>query len=1273
MPTPVEDPKFNFPFETVKPSPIAKAVEDAYRKQNPDADPSRELPGMPPNFGEPVLPHVTTFQSIVSAASRVYRPSDEALRDSKENARFMRNDPTIMECVEQRQRSVALLDWHIEPDNEQDNTQKWLADELTSILNASPRFMQYRENLLHAIWFGRYAIAHRWRWKKIRGKMRVVLENWMPLHGDKLAYRYDQTTGDWNRTDIGIRVGAGFNIGDFVNHKWRVEKSHKVEATDLGLAYFLRPWERSLLAIHRHYVEDGEYEDPFSAGRVFGVGIRSRIYWCWYQKQEALAFLMEFLERSATGMEIWYYPWGSQEARDQTRKAAEERIGAGGNIVLVPRPIDGEMAYGVDRIEPSMGGADSLERIITEYFGHLIKRYILGQTLTSEAQSTGLGSGLAEVHLDTYMQIIKYDSTNLEETMTTDLLEPLLKYNFPQYADLPLKFRIDTEAPDVDGKLAAWEKAFNMGLELKSQDVMDLIGATKPLPSDDTLKNPQMDPEAMGGMGGMGGGMPGMEGGMPGGGMPGGEMPGGEMPPEGPAGQPPEPPPNATGINEDPFSDEIFEETDPVAEQQEQENVNDVMRELSKNGQIDPIKGEDSEREKVKLSRMQEAERLGFIGTGARIDSINADLYVLQYAKDRGFIPTGDSHQENIISALAYAGVERYQQSKWISFQGPQGGKGWQNTQSGEILYQDEKPDEGQAAEEQPGQPGQPGQPEQPEQEDPNFEKGSYNEKGFYEPSQDEIKRDMGSLGGKDVPEAGKNIYEIADSLNIKRGAMPQVTKENFGEFLDFLQRGGISVQEGSIPAKELKGTQQEINGGKVASMAEFLRTGGEFPATDAVLASSDGHILDGHHRGAAYRLATPDDSIDVVKVDMPIKQLLHHTQQFDKVGFAGVGKSEQGPEGGPVETPKPKPSEAKSESKGFESSLQQNYNPNNPQHVQAVQAMGLSANPGEASRQISSLVGAPDDADVSWQIVSGMKGINLSATATGPDGSYRTQRYLGVDSDGNKFISNVSMNVRRDLQGQGIGSTMLAKQAATAREQGISYIETEAIAEEADDQRRESSNRLNTSGYVVWAKLGYNAQLTPHQKEKIASDGICCPESIQDLMSEYGGEDAWRKHGYTFKGRFDLSAESLSSRVLDKYMQKKRALGQVPEIYQQELRGPEMAQPKGENHDLSEVELDLLDQVWKEIQAENNPPQEQFSLTGPKQPRTVEDVLRFARDTQTLGQLLDNGVEAEVIEQATERYHAASWLPDIGITKEPWEVTQADLDRLNEERPWEK
>lgn len=472
-----------------KPASILRQTWSGDRR---DTDPSQKVRGMPPNFGEGALPHVITFQGIISSVARVYRPSDEAIKDSYDNARFMRNSPDVMECVENRQRSTALLDWHLEPDDAKDATQVQLCEDLTAIVEQIPRFMQMRENLLHALWYGRYATQFRYRWKKVRGNMRLVIDRWLPVNGDKLVFRYDDGTMEHNPDQIGVRVGAGFTTGNSVAKQWHVERINKVEPTDYGLAYFFETWERSLLAIHRHMIEDGEYEDPRSAGKIHGVGIRSRIYWAWYQKQETLAFMMEFLERSASGMEIWYYPWGNPEAEAVTRKAAEERIGTGRNIILVPRPLGQEGDnYGVERIEPSMAGVDALQHVVTEYFGHMIKRYILGQTLTTEAESTGLGSNLASVHLDTFLQIVKYDATNLEETLTTDLIEPLKRYNFPKYADIPVKFRIDTESPDVEGKLKAWREAYEMGLKLKSQDVMDLIGAAKPDDSDETLQSPE--------------------------------------------------------------------------------------------------------------------------------------------------------------------------------------------------------------------------------------------------------------------------------------------------------------------------------------------------------------------------------------------------------------------------------------------------------------------------------------------------------------------------------------------------------------------------------------------------------------------------------------------------------------------------------------------------------------------------------------------------------------------------------------------------------------
>ncbi len=485
---------------------------DSNGKKDPRRiDPATGVPGASPNFGQFGFPHVLTFQATISTLSRTYRPSDEALRDSQDNARFMRNDLVIMECIEARQRAAALLNWHIEPPDEKDGSQKALAGTLTKIIASIPRFMQYRENCLNAVFFGRYAVANRWRWKQVGGAQRIVVDRWRPVHGDKLIWKYQPDDPRWDEDQVGVRVGLGYGSGNTIAGRWPVEKAAQVGITDQGMAYFLRSWERSLLTIHKHYIEDGEYEAAEYAGRIHGVGIRSRIYWTWYQKQETLAWLMEYLERSAGGFEVWFYPWGNDSAKKAVETAARERMSLGRNQLLVPKFLENDR-FGdwYDRIEPGMAGAEALKSIIVEYFGHLLKRYILGQTLTSESAGTGLGSNLADIHLATFLQIVKYDATNLEETLTSDLVDNLLRYNFPWAVGMPFRFKIDTESENSQEKLEAAERAYKMGLKIRAQDLYDLTGFTKPAPGEETLDQATQQPQP--GAGGLFGGPPGQAG-----------------------------------------------------------------------------------------------------------------------------------------------------------------------------------------------------------------------------------------------------------------------------------------------------------------------------------------------------------------------------------------------------------------------------------------------------------------------------------------------------------------------------------------------------------------------------------------------------------------------------------------------------------------------------------------------------------------------------------------------------------------------------------------
>lgn len=462
------------------------------------SDPSFDITGMPPNMGNFPLKHVDTFSGRASNFALAYLPSDEAIQHSWQNAKAMRNDVGIAECIEARQRCTALLDWHLEPENDSSHEQKELCAELTKIIERIPRFVEYRNNLMHAIWYGKYAIQNRYRWVSIEGRDRVMparvrdSAGWLPINGDKLVFRFDD--GDPLKADqLGIRVGAGYGIGgDFNGYK--VERA---EPTGQGLAYFLPDWQRDALCVHKHMIEDADWEDPRNAGTIHGVGIRSRIYWEWFQKQNALAFLMEYLERSAGGMEVWTYPAGDPTALANAKAAARERMGNGRNIIFFPKPLGeaGDM-YDVRIIEAGMAGIESLKDILITYFGHRIKRYILGQTLSTEAEATGLGSGVADLHLDSLLQIVKYDATNLEETLTYDLVRNLKNWNFPWARGIHVRFVIDTESPEVEKKLQAWMQAWQMGAKLKASDVMELIGASPPGPDDEVLQQPQQ----MGGM-----------------------------------------------------------------------------------------------------------------------------------------------------------------------------------------------------------------------------------------------------------------------------------------------------------------------------------------------------------------------------------------------------------------------------------------------------------------------------------------------------------------------------------------------------------------------------------------------------------------------------------------------------------------------------------------------------------------------------------------------------------------------------------------------------
>ena len=442
--------------------------------------PKPQNPGnLPPGGGQFVLPHVATFSQIVNMASKTYRWTfDEALRHSSVNTLAMRRDLVIMDALRSRQIPVVQLPWHLEADDDQDNKQVEAVKGLSRIIEEIHNFQDYKRQLMEAIWYGRYAVQNLYRWDFSTGKRRMIVGDYQPINGDKLVFRH----------------GGGMGV---LVHPAQYDGPTYI--TDRSRAHFFTPEEREQLVVHKHEPEDADFFEGELAGAIHGVGIRSRVYWIWWLRSQIMTFLMDYLERvGAGGFTIYFFESGNPESLREVRGAAEEQWR--NNAILFPRYREGTAGGpGIQRVEPSMAGANLLESLVVNYFDNVIRRFILGQSLTSEAQGTGLGSGLADLHADTFNRIVKYDAIALQETLTRDLVSVLCKYNYP---GIPCpRFIFDVDKPNAQAVLQAAQAFFEMGGAIDEDELRGIIGLAKPVPGHAILAQAQpMQPQGVGAM-----------------------------------------------------------------------------------------------------------------------------------------------------------------------------------------------------------------------------------------------------------------------------------------------------------------------------------------------------------------------------------------------------------------------------------------------------------------------------------------------------------------------------------------------------------------------------------------------------------------------------------------------------------------------------------------------------------------------------------------------------------------------------------------------------
>lgn len=453
---------------------------------------ARRYPNLP-GGGEPIIEAFEMYVARYQSTTQDYLNPDVAYQMDRQLQRAMIQDPVVMEPLEGRMLPVSLLDWVIKPEDENDAEQKAAAKIVESIIRNIPSFLKLKKALMWGLWYGRYGVELRFAWDRDPGKTYgdrlkeikegkpdklLTVAGWTPVHGDKI--KMHQATGDF---------GVYVNTGEFQRNP-NLGRGHEANV------YWIRGTVRDRWIVHRHEILDGDFFEPEKAGSISGVGLRERVWWPWWFKQQALGWMMNWMERLGMGFTIWYFDEDNAESEAKVREAATRY--RGDTQITFPRGRDGSRGSGIDRIEASTAGGQFVIQVIDDYFGGQIKIMIAGQTLTSETGPTGLGSNVAEKHADTKELFLRFDAANLDETLTTYLVSVIQRWCFPKLRG-KLRYESVIQKQDPEAVMNAADKLFNWGAELPEDHLRETVGIPKPKPGEKTLKKQDGMMPGMGG------------------------------------------------------------------------------------------------------------------------------------------------------------------------------------------------------------------------------------------------------------------------------------------------------------------------------------------------------------------------------------------------------------------------------------------------------------------------------------------------------------------------------------------------------------------------------------------------------------------------------------------------------------------------------------------------------------------------------------------------------------------------------------------------------
>jgi phage gp29-like protein len=211
--------------------------------------------------------------------------------------------------------------------------------------------------------------------------------------------------------------------------------------------------------VHRRGADD---DSPY------GTGVGGMLFWPVFFKRNGITFWLTFADKFGSPTALGRYPNGAQEGEQKTLLNALKAISQDAGII-VPEGMQ------IDLLEAARSGSvDTYEKLV-RYMDEQMSKAVLGETMSTTAASTGLGSNQAGVQNDVRLEVAKDDSDELCETLNDTLVRWIVEFNLAG-AGLPRVCRSFEEPEDLAKRAQRDKTLSDMGWEPSEAYMLETYG-----------------------------------------------------------------------------------------------------------------------------------------------------------------------------------------------------------------------------------------------------------------------------------------------------------------------------------------------------------------------------------------------------------------------------------------------------------------------------------------------------------------------------------------------------------------------------------------------------------------------------------------------------------------------------------------------------------------------------------------------------------------------------------------------------------------------------